>query len=500
METVSAGYGATQEIVGPDEELLWEPFPKQQEFLDAAFSGDYSFITYGGAVRGGKTFALLGLFILLCRFFPGSRWAVIRKNLPALEQNVYPVWRKIRPTNFLLNPESDPHGRTHISTFKNGSQIIFFPESHSTDKDKDRWKGFEVNGFGFEEINECQSATLAKAFERAGSYVVPKLEVQPKPLVIATCNPTQGWFKELVYTPHKEKRLKPSWLYIQSRIYDNIPLMRQQPAYLPQLKENLSRYEYEVFVEGNWDVQLKTGGEFLRGFELGIHVKQIGYNETKMLHFSIDSNVYPYISITVWQLIQRVNGWTIRQVDELPMEDPKNIASLAGKRIVEYLREKEYVGPVALHGDKSMKNRNNINEDKLSFYQIIEETLLNAGFQVFDKILKGPPPVHAIADFVNAIFDGKVPGLEIEIGENCKTSINDYIETKTNKDGVILKVLVDHPTIANVRYEKNGHMVDTLKDFIVQSFHDEYIQYAARHKKLLPGGINTVNRTTNITF
>lgn len=497
MREIAAGFGATQE---EEEELLWEPFPKQQEFLDACFSGNYSFITYGGAVRGGKTFAILGFFILMCRFFPGSRWAIIRKNLPALEQNVYPVWRKIRPTTFLLNPDSDPHGRTHISTFKNGSQIIFFPESHSTDKDKDRWKGFEVNGFGFEEINECQSTTLQKAFERAGTYVVPKLLVQPKPIVVASCNPTQGWFKELVYTPNKEKRLKPGWLYIQSRIYDNLPLLRQQPDYLPQQKENLSRYEYEVFIEGNWDVQLKTGGEFLRGFELGTHVKQVGYNETKMLHFSLDSNVYPYISIAVWQLIERPKGWTPRQIDELAMEDPHNVASVAGARIVRYLQDNDYVGPVALHGDKSTKNRNNINEDHLSFYQIVEEQLLNAGYRVFDKILKNPPPVASIGDFVNAMFEGKIPGYDIEIGENCKKSINDYIETKTNKDGGMLKVRVNHPTIEGASYEKNGHFTDTLKDFIIQSFQEEYEAYASRHKRLGVGGINTVTRGSNVTF
>ena len=32
-------------------EVLFEPFPKQQEFLDAAFSGKYELIVYGGAIR-----------------------------------------------------------------------------------------------------------------------------------------------------------------------------------------------------------------------------------------------------------------------------------------------------------------------------------------------------------------------------------------------------------------------------------------------------------------
>jgi hypothetical protein len=73
-----------------NKQVLFNPFPKQQECIDAAFSGDYSFIVYGGAIRGGKTFALLALFILLSRIFPGSRWAIVRKDLPTIKKEPLP--------------------------------------------------------------------------------------------------------------------------------------------------------------------------------------------------------------------------------------------------------------------------------------------------------------------------------------------------------------------------------------------------------------------------
>lgn len=479
----------------PQREVLFEPFPKQQEFLDACFSGNYSFVVYGGAIRGGKTFCVLALFILLSRIFPGSRWAIIRKDLPTIESNLYPSWNKIKPKSFLLDPEHDPHGRTHISTFKNGSQIIFFPESIKTDKDHDRWKGFEVNGFGFEEINECQPTTLSKAFERAGSYVIPGLETQPKPLVVATCNPTQGWFKELVYTPWKENRIKPTWKYIQSKIYDNIPLLTQQPDYLPNLKENLSIYEYMVFVDGDWDVQLKTGGEFLRSFELSKHVRPATVDPDNLIRISIDSNVYPYIAVTAWQLVKKeAGGWIIRQVAELQAADPNNTASKAAEGVVRWLREIGYTQRIILHGDRSTKARNNIDDNKRSFYQIVDETIRNAGFRTEDGMGTYAPPVASIADFVNAIFEGKVKDLEIEIGEHCKVSINDYIATKTDKDGTMLKVRKPHPTIPGLTYEENGHLTDTLKDLIVQAFNKEYVAYVNRHKQPVPGGIGIISR------
>lgn len=464
--------------------ILFEPFPKQQEFLDAALSGNYSFIVYGGAIRGGKTFALLALFILLSRFFPGSRWAIVRKDLPTIKKNLYPSWNKIKPERFIQSHNNE----THTVTFKNGSQIIFFPESYATDKEQDRWKGLEVNGFGFEEINECQRVSLYKAFERAGSYVIPNIKVQPKPLVVGTCNPTQGWLKELVYIPFKNKTLKPAWLYIQSRIYDNLPLITAQPNYLPSLKENLNRYEYDVFVEGNWDVQLKTGGEFLRSFDLVKHIKPVNYDTSTTIHISIDSNVYPHIAITGWQLIRNGDGWIIRQIEELPAKDPDNTASRAGKKVVHWLQKIGYRGQVYLYGDRSTKSRNNIDEDKRSFFQILNEQLIKAEFRTIDKMPTSMPSVASVADFVNAIFDGEVRGLSIEIGENCKTSINDYIETKADKDGTMLKVRVSHPTIPKLTYEEHGHLTDTLKDFISQAFADEFKKYLNSKKKHIQSG------------
>lgn len=493
-----------QEVV---KQVLFESFPKQEEFIAAALSGDYSLIIYGGAIRGGKSFALLALFILLSRLFPGSRWAIVRKDLPVIKKNLYPSWDKIKPTNFIETEPTD-HNQ-HTCTFKNGSQIIFFPENYIKDKELNRWKGLEVNGFGFEEINECQQVTLYKAFERAGSYVIPpRLEGntyiipnQPKPLVVGTCNPTQGWLKELVYTPHKKGELQKDWLYLQSRIHDNLPLLRQQPYYLPNLKATLKQYEYMVFVDGNWDVQIKTGGEFLRGFELNKHVKPVDYVPGLPVFMSIDSNVYPYITLTFWQLISTdAGGWIIRQVHEICAEDPNNTASRAAKLAVSWLREIEYLLTLRLHGDKSTKNRNNIDDSKRSFFQIINETILNSNIRTVDRILTNPPPVSGIADFVNAILDGDIPGISVEINEACKKSIGDYIGTKTDKDGNILKKRIPHPTITGVTYEEYGHCTDTFKDFVIQNFMTEYQAYVNRHKKLIPGGISQPQRGNNITF
>lgn len=484
-------------------QIIFEPFPKQQEFVDAALSGLYDFILYGGAIRGGKTIGIIGLFLLMAKVFPGSRWFIVRKDLPVIKKNLYPTWEKMKPTNFIRSQNLGNH--TH--TFKNGSQLIFFAEQYKTDKDLERWRGLEANGFGFEEINECQEKTLGKAHERVGTYIVPELEIQPPSLVVASCNPTQGWVKELIYNPWKKGILPKNLLYIQSKITDNLPFLKANPGYLERAKRVMSPFEYAVFIDGDWDIQLKTGGEWLREFEIKKHVfPDLSYDPDHLIQLSMDSNTYPYISFTLWQFVPweyapGKMGTIIRLIDELCPEDPNNTADRAGTMIAEHLRDVyDYKYKVPIYGDKSTKNRNTIDPYHRSFFQIVEQKIKEYKLVTWDRMWKSPPPVHSMGDFVNAILGGRIPHLKIEISESCKKSIGDFIATKTGNDGELLKVREPHPKIEDLTYEKNGHLTDTLKDIICQAFKDDYTNYLNRFKKLAPGGIVTIQRGNNITL
>lgn len=461
--------------------------PKQSEAIEALQSEKYNLILFGGAIRGGKTVWGLASLLILCAVFPRSRWCVIRENIERIRTTTIPSFKKLEPSGRL---KETPFEYTH----PNGSVILFKGENYNIDKDLDWMKGLEVNGFLFEEINECQQQTLFKAFERSGAWIIPNTQIQPKPIILATCNPSFGWVKDLVYDKWEKGILNPKWLYIPAKITDNPHLPEE---YKESLK-NLPRYEYEVYVEGNWNIQLKTGGEFLRGFDLNKHVKRLVYDPSTTLHISVDSNVYPYISVTIWQLIKG-ERWEIRQIHELPCIDPDNTASRAGKNVAKYLKSIQYTQRVLLYGDRSTKNRNNIDDDKRSFFQIFKENIEGEGFRTEDKMLNYSPSVSTIGDFVNAIFNYELDFAEIEIDESCKKSIGDYIETKTDRDGSILKKRITDPK-TGVSYEPNGHLTDTLKDFIVQAFKKEFDAYENRFKQIPSGMTRTIDRKPKFTF
>ena len=454
--------------------VLFESFPKQDEFIEAVFSNKYEFILYGGAIRGGKTFCGLGTLILLSKIYPGSRWCVVRKTLQVIKQNTYPSWDKIKPVNFVKNNDKD----VHTVTFKNNSQIIFFGENYERDKEFNRWRGLEVNGFLLEEINELQEKGYFKAVERCGSYVIPATKnnpnpKQPNPIIMATCNPTYGWVKNRFYDRWKNKTLSPRELYISSKIFDN-PYISEK--YKEQLKK-LPQYEYEVFVNGNWEVQLKTGNEFFKKFELDIHVKPIE-KENAVYHISMDDNVFPYISITIWQ-IKKINDlYRVIQVDEICAEDPKNTATAAGRTVKEYLTLQNNKETVYVYGDPSTKKRNTIDDDKKTFYdKFIDE--IKKKHKIQDKMFRKAPSVSLTGDFINDIYEGNIDNIEIVIGENCKKSISDYIDTKQDKDGTVLKIRTKDPK-TEISYEKNGHLSDTKRYFIVKAFENEFRKWQNR--------------------
>ncbi len=224
-------------------QILFEPFGKQKQFMEAVRSGRYHYLLYGGAIRGGKSFVSMATIILLARIFSGSRWAIVRKDLGRIRRNVIPTFEKIKPTNF-ISPLNKSEWKY---TCKNGSEILLIAESLKDDPDLDRFKGLEVNGFLLEEANELSEKTWNKCVERAGSWIV-KEGLQPPPLILLTSNPADNWVKCIFYDPWKNGTLKPPYFYLPANIFDNPYIPKE---YLESIK-NLPEAEYRRFVEGDW--------------------------------------------------------------------------------------------------------------------------------------------------------------------------------------------------------------------------------------------------------
>lgn len=455
-------------------QCVFESFPKQEEFINDVLSGKYEFILYGGAMRGGKTYVGLFMLILLCRIYPGSRWAVVREDMTQIRTNIYPVWNKLNPHSIIKKFTYKPAR----ADFKNGSCILFIAENYKGDKELEFFKGLEVNGFLLEEISGLQEQTLDACLKRSGTYLVKGLDRQPNSIVMATCNPTWGWVRDSIFKKWEDGTLNKKFKYIQSRVHDNIPFLKAFPDFIKNKKEMLSRYEYEVFVEGNWNYRLKTGGEFFKSFKPDEHMGPLSADADIPFHVSVDNNVYPYIAITIWQISDDADKYHIRQVGEITAKEPNNTASKAGDLVKRWLDGVGNSMTVFIYGDPTTQSRNTIDDNKKTFLDKFISSI-ETKYPIQKRIFSKAPPVASTAEFINCIYEGKVQGLSIMIDEECRASVSDYIEVKEDSTGGMLKKKVRDP-MNGITYEQYGHLSDTKRYFIVKAFESKYNEFKNR--------------------
>lgn len=445
--------------------------PKQTIAMNAVESEKYNFITFGGAIRGGKSVWGFSALLILCTVYPGSRWCLIREDMEKIRTTSIPSFKKLEPSG---NLKQSPFEYTH----PNGSVIIFKSENYSQDKDLDWMKGFEVNGFLFEEINECQKQTLFKAFERAGSWIIPNTENQPNPIIMATCNPTFGWFKEVVYDKWKSNQLPIKWLYIPAKITDNVDENGNSnlpDAYLESLK-NMPKFEYMVFVEGDWDIQLKTGGEFYKQFEINLHVKKTTYKPELPLHISWDDNVNPYLPCGIYQ----IEGLELRMIDEIAGISPNNtVKSVCSEIIRKY---KNHNSGMFIYGDATANKQDTKLEKGYNFYSLVMQYLKE--FNPSNRVQRSNPSVVMRGNWINTIFETSLDNINIIIGDNCTKMITDLISLKEAPDGSKLKEMATDP-VTKSRFQKVGHFSDLFDYIICTAFNEYYLKYVNKSKPLV---------------
>jgi len=335
---------------------------------------------------------------------------------------------------------------------------MFKGENYDKDKDLQWLKGLEVNGFLFEEINECSEETLDVAFGRAGRW---ECEPRPKPIILATCNPTNNWVKKRVYDKWNNGELAPNWLYIPSKITDNQYLTEEYKQNLL----NMPRFQYEVFVKGNWDMQLKQGGEFYKCFELDKHIGNTRYNPALPIHISWDDNVNPYLPVGIFQ----IQGKQIFMIDEIAGENPNNTI----KAVCNEFKRKypAHNSGLFIYGDATANKEDTKLEKGYNFYRLILDEL--KAYKPTSRVMRSNPSVVMRGNWINTVFEKELNGVRITIGENCKRMINDFVQLKEAADGTKLKEMqTDNKT--KVRFQKVGHFTDLFDYLMVSAFASDF--------------------------
>lgn len=233
---------------------------------------------------------------------------------------------------------------------------------------------------------------------------------------------------------------------------------------------------YRVYANGERGI-LRTGGEFWKQFDELKHVRPLQIEEST-LHVSLDENVSPYVTTSIWQLI----GKNLRQVHEIPCKEPDNNAPKAARKLVEWLRKINYQDVVYVYGDPSSSKRSTVDENNRSFYDKYIGVLKNEGYTVVSRVGKSHPQVALSGVFVNDIYEGLIDGYSITIADTCKVSIDDYNMVKEAQDGTMLKTEVEDK-VTKQKYQPYGHFSDAKRYFITKILEQQFIKYKQKTKK-----------------
>lgn len=240
---------------------------------------------------------------------------------------------------------------------------------------------------------------------------------------------------------------------------------------------------YNVYALGEWGV-IRTGSEFFHAFNRGQHCIVTEYNPALPIHISVDNNRLPYISYTFWQVEHTAKGINLYQIHEICAESPNNSASKSAVLVANYLRSLGYDDRIHLHGDATTRNGSTIDDEGRSFLDKVISTLTDEGFEVLDKVAKSNPSVPMSGEFINAIFEGEISDIRIFIGEDCTTSIEDYMSVQKDSNGAILKTKVKNK-ITGQTYEEHGHLSDTFRYVVCDVLANEFLAYSNKRKRNL---------------
>jgi len=418
-------------------------------------------VVYGGAAYGGKSTLISAWLDYMCNEFPVTRYYLGRETLKDIKESVLLTF-----FDFIKQSGSRVKYNEQKSklTYYNGSEIYLLETfNYPADPNFDRFGSREYTAGAIEEgvttVKRAADILLSRT-----RYKHQDFGLFPKQLI--TLNPGDGWIKDDIVIPTLEtgKPKRKSDIFVRATLESN-PNKAAADAYKNNLQENLSSYDRERLLNGNWNAKPKHGAEALKDFNPDVHVNVLLYDPRFPLHVSFDENVNPHMTCGIYQIQVIGERKKVGQIAEVCPKPPLNTRKRLCEQIIKAFPD-HHAGMI-IYGDQTSEKQDTSKEQGENFF-----TDILAYLKVFNPKLKLPPknpPVMAKLGFLNLIFEKNYRNIELIIDRSCKFCIDDYAYAVEDSEGGISKKRVTDPA-TGISYEKHGHGIDQLSYFICEAF------------------------------
>lgn len=462
-----------------------------------------------GGVGSGKTHLLGIKTYQLIRRFPKVRGFIGANTYLQLEQStlfrIREYWKSIgiveydkdsRPQGqYVINKKPPAHFNTEthsfdsyygIISFNNGC-VVFVGSLERSESHEGKEMGWAVLDETKDTDESDVKEIIIARIRQKGMYIVDGLlsdrgkpEQQYNPLFIAT-SPAKvdwinSWFAFDNYIEEINRRIYAKDDFFQvingdklaviSSTYHNVHNVGEN--YINNILQNNSEERGKALIYGNPFSQ--TGGEFYSSFDRLRHVGEVKYNPKLPIHITFDQNSVPYNSASIWQVDRVGEVWEARCIDEIALMNPRNSTEEVCEEFM--FRYPNHKSGLFYYGDASGHNRQTLNKDFKHHYEIIEYKLRRYLVNDSDRSLKNNPSLSLRRDFMNSIFEGKLP-ISVIIDEGCHYTIADYMYVKQDINGQKDKHIVTDKETGD-KYQKYGHLSDGADYLFVELFKTFY--------------------------
>lgn len=449
---------------------------RQHEALTLLRSNDVTEVYFGGAAGGGKT--MLGCYWQITNRlrYPGSRGLIGRNVLKNLLESTYITWKKVADM-LGLQPGIDYsyNAQRNRTTFKNGSVIVWKELMYRPrDQDFHSLGSTEYTDAFIDEVHEITE----KAFDTINSrlrWKVTDFGLTPK--ILCTGNPAHTWVrgKYIKNTANQWIDLEPYQRRVLSKVTDN-PDADFVRVYSQQLAK-LSEYDRLRLLDGDWDALPRTGHEYYHEYTDEQHRGVTEYDKNEALHWMVDFNTNPYITLLSFHILDRVDYWELAGLKEFCLPHPKNSPRAVTETACEF-----YAGhkmPIFLYGDYTIWGQQKMGLEYRGeiydyHYDVMKAIMMSNGFNVFDRVIPNKPVLKR-KGFIKAILTNKLP-FRLKLHPDMVQTINDFRYMKEGADSKKLKEMVtDEKT--RIKYQKHGHPTDAFEYFATSAFEPDYEAY-----------------------
>ncbi|MDD5551386.1 MAG: phage terminase large subunit [Candidatus Omnitrophica bacterium] len=353
---------------------IYKPHPRQVLFHQAKERQKL----FGGAIRGGKTKALVAESIQLCIDYPGNVGLICRQTLPAFKRTVLVELEKyfdagVRTSEGLKKLVTQHHSTDHFIQFFNGSRIWYTglgDDTQGLTSQMGITLGF-VSCDQVEEISEIHFNNLI------GRLSLPLKDI--KYYVLMTANPLPGWVKNRFISSTPK-----DFIYIPSLPRDNPYL----PAnYEEELREQFPDELARAWLDGDWNVMeagnyVFSWNEINRAVDLDIKPEGEKWLGIDVSWGGTDENV---AIVRQGGKVLSLNRWIYRKEDAINSVDKiitiinenqilhKNVnidAVSGGSLIYSELIKRGYLVRPVIAGEKPDDETKYINKRAEMYYQL----------------------------------------------------------------------------------------------------------------------------------